>query len=300
MLTLTQPTILFDRESHTYATIGGVILHGVTSTLIRRAFPGKYDGVPDDTLAKAAERGTHIHELCELYDIIGADSDMPEVTSYKGILADNNLTHEASEYLITDGTRYASAIDKVYTLPDGTIVLGDIKTTAELDLLSVALQLSIYRRLFLLCNPQLQDRPIILAAIWLRGEQSKYEVVQPVSDEAIDALITADLYDKDYDVNLLYGTLPATVRDAESQIIDLETTIKQLQEQQAAIKAGLLRAMEQGNVKSFATDRLRLTRVLPSVKETFDTTRFRAEQPELYQQYLKQSTTGSSLRISIL
>ena len=300
MLTLNQPTIIFDAESHTYTTPDGEIRHGVTSTLIRRAFPGKYAGVPDDTLAKAAERGTHIHELCELYDTIGADSDMPEVTSYKDILADNNLTHEASEYLITDGTRYASAIDKVYTLPDGTIVLGDIKTTAELDLLSVALQLSIYRRLFLLCNPQLQDRPIILAAIWLRGEQSKYEVVQPVSDDAIDALIEADRHNTDYDVSLLYGTLPATVKDAEQTIIDIETTLRDLKAKQDELKAGLLRAMEQGDIKTFSTDRIRLTRVLPTTKETFDSTRLKAEHPDIYAHYLKTTTTNSSIRITIL
>ena len=300
MLTLNQPTILFDRESHTYTTPDGEIRHGVTSTLIRRAFPDRYAGIPDTVLNKAAERGTHIHQLTELYDTIGIDSDYIELASYRQIIADHGLHNEACEYLVTDGEWYASAIDKVYTTDDGAIVLADIKTTSELDLLSVALQLTIYRRFFCICNPHLADRKIVLAAIWLRGDKSEYRVLQPISDDAIDALIEADRHDTDYDVSLLYGTLPATVKDAEQTIIDIETTLRDLKAKQDELKAGLLRAMEQGDIKTFSTDRIRLTRVLPTTKETFDSTRLKAEHPDIYAHYLKTTTTNSSIRITIL
>ena len=299
MLKLTTSPIAFDPKAHTY-TLDGKQLSGITSTLIHRAFPDKYKGVPESTLNKAAARGSNIHEISELYDTLQVMTETPELTSYRHILRDNNLQFEAAEYIVSDNTRYASAIDRVYTTLNGTIVLADIKTTAELDLLSVALQLSIYKQMFLAQNPHLADTEILLAAIWLRNDQSRYEIVNPVPEDALAALYEAEQNDTDYNVALLYGNLPTIVANAEMEIVRIETQLKDLQEQQKLLKAGLTEAMGNCGIKTYETEHLRLSRIAPSTSTGFDLNQFKADHPELYAQYNnKVIQKQASIRITI-
>ena len=78
-----------------------------------------------------------------------------EVADYIQICKDNGLTHECSEYCITDGENWASQIDKVYRTSVDTFDLADIKTygimTAD-KLAKARWQLSIYAYLFELQN----------------------------------------------------------------------------------------------------------------------------------------------------
>ena len=70
--------IYFDPVAHKY-WLNGRELQGVTSTLVARAFPHTYDHVDEETLRKAAERGTAIHHAIELYETEGEYADIPEL-----------------------------------------------------------------------------------------------------------------------------------------------------------------------------------------------------------------------------
>jgi hypothetical protein len=65
------------------------------------------------------------------------------------------------------------------------------------------------------------------------------------------------------------------------------------------LKKGLYDLMERFNVKSFRGSKVLLTRVLPSTSETFDSSRFKKEEPELYKKYVKTTNRGGSLKITI-
>lgn len=123
--------ILFDAESHTYCTKDGEVLQGITGRLKERAFPDEYKDVPEEVLQRAATRGTRIHNILELYDEVGLITDeCQELQNYMKAQTEFPFlaNHLQSEYLITDGEKYASAIDKVYVEDDG-VILGDVKTT---------------------------------------------------------------------------------------------------------------------------------------------------------------------------
>ena len=84
---LNQSPVTFRSEDHTY-WLGEKELKGVTSTLIKRAFPNTY-AKPDryteeewqEVLANAAAKGSNIHETIELHDELGIVSDLPELQS---------------------------------------------------------------------------------------------------------------------------------------------------------------------------------------------------------------------------
>ncbi|MGL5979626.1 MAG: hypothetical protein ACRCZY_01880 [Phocaeicola sp.] len=69
--------VQFNDELHTY-TLRGERLQGITSTLLKSLFPDTYKDVDEEVLKKAAERGSLIHEQCELADA-GMITDTYEV-----------------------------------------------------------------------------------------------------------------------------------------------------------------------------------------------------------------------------
>jgi hypothetical protein len=66
---LNQSSVIFDQHAHTY-TLNGKTLSGVTSLLNRQLFKDKYTGISEELLAKAASRGSLIHETIELVEFV--------------------------------------------------------------------------------------------------------------------------------------------------------------------------------------------------------------------------------------
>lgn len=296
---LTQSPVRFDSEAHRY-WLGDKELHGITSTLINRAFPKKYDGIDKETLNNAAQKGKDLHEAIEYFDNFGETNDNKRVENYAALKVERGLTTVANEYLVSDEEHYASSIDIVMQNHKGEVCLVDTKTTYTLDKQSTALQLSIYKRFFERQNPELHVAHIY--ALWLPNKDESICELSELSvydDEIIDALIDADKKDEAFDIQQHYGTLPAVIQDCEAQIIHLEQTIKQLQETQETLKEGLYAIMQQHNVKSYKTDRLTLTCVLPSKSKTFDSTKFKSDHPDMYAEYQKETTRKGNLKITI-
>ena len=301
MIELKKSPVRFDPEAHQYF-LDDKELKGVTSTLIRRAFPDKYKDIDPDVLANAARKGKELHEAIEYYDNFGmTESDDPRIANYERLKSEHGLTTIANEYLVSDCLNYASSIDLVLQDGNGQICIADIKTTYTLDRESVELQLSIYKRFFERQNPDVKVSHLF--AIWLPNKDyslSELARLKPYDDEVIDALIEADLADRPFDlVAQTYGDLPVALRSAEDEVIRIETEMKQMKARQDELKRGLYDLMEQHDIKSFASDKLQLTRVLPTTSETFDSKRFSEEHPELYKQYVKTTNRAGSLKITI-
>ena len=180
--------VQFNQKEHTYK-LNGVLLQGITGMLKRQLFLDTYKDVPEDILRKAAERGTMIHEICELVDDLGITHEAEEARSYLKLKEDNSLEYLCSEYLVSDNEHFATCIDKVYF--DGEYYhLGDIKTTYKLDVDYIRWQLSVYAYLFELQNPSLKVGK--LYGIWLRGENAQLVEVQRIDKGIIENLLACE------------------------------------------------------------------------------------------------------------
>ena len=124
--------VLFDEEQHTYL-LNDKYLSGITGMLQRQFFPDEFEGIPKATLDAAAQYGTDCHSDIEDFDTSWINSGSVEVQDYIQICRENNLTHECSEYTVTDGENWASRVDKVYRVSDDTFDLGDNKNLWEND-----------------------------------------------------------------------------------------------------------------------------------------------------------------------
>ena len=161
---LNQSRVQFDAATHTYH-LDGVVLQGITGTLIRRAFPDKYKDVDPEVLAEAARKGHELHEAIQNFYRFGITSDDERVNNYVELKQGRGLITVENEYLVSDNEHYASSIDIVMRNVLDEVTLVDVKTTYTLDRASTALQLSIYKRWFEQQNEGLKVAHI--CALWL-------------------------------------------------------------------------------------------------------------------------------------
>lgn len=83
------------------------------------------------------------------------------------------------------------------------------------------------------------------------------------------------------------------------EIKEVEKLAKALKEKQDAIKAELLKAMEDNNIVKFENEDLLINYIGPTQRETFDSKQLKADNPDLYDLYVKLSPVKASVRIKL-
>lgn len=294
-IVLNKIPVRFDEEPHTYTnTQTGEVYNGITGTLIRRVFPNKYKFVDEETLRKAAEHGSKVHREIEEGESFGAAPEEKEAQNYFALKEREGLVCITTEYTVSDMEHYATNIDGVYDAGDGTVILADYKTTSKFDRESVSWQLSICAQFFEMNNPELKVSKLI--GIWLRGEIAEVIEVKRKTEKEILDLIACDQEGRDYEVAQVF---PSYFSDMEAELETLTRRIKELTAEADAIKAELLVQMGERGDKSFDTGSMLVTYVAPSKSSRFDSTRFKKEHADLYSEYMKESETKASLKITI-
>lgn len=297
---LVKSKVRFDEEHHRYF-LGEKELSGITGTLIKKAFPDTYKGIPDAVLAKAAERGSVVHQNLELFDAI-CNSDinimpsvLPEVKDYNEMIISYGLHHVDSEYLVTDNENFASAIDKVLADNEGNIYLADIKTTSTLHYDNVSLQLSIYAKWFEEQNPDLKVKEIV--CMWFKNGQSKFQPLPRVSDEQIDELINAYLSeDADYQYKV---EVPEQFSALEQEYRLVSARMDALKIKQDDLKEQMMKMMEANKKKSIKTNIGSYSYVESTTKRTLDMKLFKQKYPNAYEKLTKVSISKPSIRIKL-
>ena len=299
-ITLNVPRVTFIEESHQYF-IGKKELKGVTGTLIKKAFPDTYKNIPESVLKKAAERGGLIHNTFETFcSIFDADikkypNPTEELQAFHSMLVSFGLHYVASEYLVTDGENFASAIDGVFADDEGNIYLVDYKTTATLHYDNVSLQLSIYAKWFEEQNPDLKVKEIV--CMWFKNGQSKFQPLPRVADYQIDDLINAYLAD---DTDYQYKVeVPEQFSALEQEYRLITARMDALKIKQDDLKEKIMKMMEANKQKSIKTQFASYSYVESTTKRTLDTKLFKEKYPNAYEKLTKVSISKPSIRIKL-
>ena len=297
----------FNPENHTYE-LNGTYLSGITELLQRQLFPNEYANIPKAILDQAAAYGTSVHESCELFDKILYNDQSVEVLDYIQLCQEHSLTHEASEYTVTDFTNYASNIDKVFRISDSTFDLADLKTYGKMTpekLEKARWQLSIYAYLFELQNKKAKARELYI--LHIRNKQKKdgsfdhisnlipvKRIPSEICKELLDTDLRGEQFQSPYD-------LPKEISSQEQRIRELILTKEAVEEELSGIKSQILTEMETRNVKTWITDGgIRLTRKLPTTRSSINLSQLKEEHPEIdYDKYMRESQVSGSLTIAI-
>jgi hypothetical protein len=285
--------VIFIEEPRGY-WFGDIQLEGLTGMIGRQLFPNKYSAVPEHILENAAKRGHKIHEDIQMYDMIG-EVGSDAVKWYAELKKKEKFEVIDSEYLVTDKTHFASAIDKVL-VKNGKVCLADIKTTYELDKDYISWQLSIYKYLFNLINPGIKvDK---LYAIWVRNGAKMDEVPEIPQEEVIE-LLECEREGRQYVRKDVATTQDEKAIAVVRQMADVLVEIAELEAKRDAFKKQLEEMFERFGVEKWETDHFIISRVKSYTKETFDSKKFKEDNPELAKEYIKTSKVKPSIRIKL-
>lgn len=85
------------------------------------------------------------------------------------------------------------------------------------------------------------------------------------------------------------------------KIAEFERQIKFIEEQEKALKEAIKAEMEtKGIVKvKDETNGMTITYIAPTYRETFDSKKFKADKPDMYDEYVKLSPVKSSIKIKL-
>lgn len=292
MIQLVKSSVVFNPENHTYF-LGDKQLFGVTSTLIRRAFPNKYSGISEETLANAAAKGHELHEKIQNHDRFGGYLDDERIRNYDKVKESYGLTVLANEYTVSDEERYASQIDIVCLDYRNEVCLIDTKSTYNLDRASTALQLSIYKRFFEKQNPNLKVSHIY--ALWLPNKDHsicEFIELSPIDNDTLDSLIKADICDEPF----VFNPILDEYSFIESEYRKWDTVKKEAEEKIASIKEKLMELMKEKNLTQIKSGLYTVSYIPEKTSRRFDSTAFKKENAELYETYMKESVTAAQIR----
>ena len=298
---LVKSNVIFDQQAHTYTTPEGVCLQGITGMLERQLFPDKYSGVPEFVMKKAAERGSFVHEVCELIDDLGIEHESEEGKGYKELNARYCLCHEASEYLVSDNEHFASCIDKVYRESDTEFSLADIKTTYKLDKEYVKWQLSVYAYFFELQNPGAKVKRLF--AIWLRGEIAELAEVERIPEDVIKKLLECETngmkFTNPYASPATVSSLPQKYLEMEQAIVEIDRQERYWKDQKKMLMEGIMQEMVRAGAYIWESESIKLTRKKDGIRKDFDKKSLERDHPDIYAKYLTETPVSGSVTLKI-
>ncbi|MDA0872091.1 MAG: hypothetical protein O2987_04385 [Firmicutes bacterium] len=175
--------IEFDAETHQY-WVDHVPVISVTQ-LIKEILPSPYKRVDPTVLARAAERGTELHDAIEHFEETGEISHLTEFKNYLKLKKQHQIDVVKNEQIVVIShlgvVIAAGRFDMIVTSPfmKGQGIV-DVKRMAHLHQTHLSLQLNLYK----LGYEQTYKTPIsYLKCIHLRGHH--YEYVDIMFDKAL-------------------------------------------------------------------------------------------------------------------
>lgn len=89
--------------------------------------------------------------------------------------------------------------------------------------------------------------------------------------------------------------------EVSNKIAEFERQIKYIKEAEDALKEAIKAEMEAKGILKVTdeTNGMTISYVAPTSRETFDSKKFKAEKPDLYDEYVKFTPVKSSIRIKV-
>ena len=229
----------------------------------------------------------------------------------------------ANEYTISDEEQYASNIDNVWEkISTGGDWLVDTKTNnldyypggKEALKLYLSWQLSIYAFLY---ERQTGRKVEGLAANWLRHDEGEFWIIERQPDDFVEALLKHTKATFNYGwkyewtgdpdmLSIMKGTaMPVEVQNdiitaqAIETITNLLRRAAEIEQAMDAFKKGLKAKMIEHGITQFDCDGFKATIGASSMVTKFDSTKFKQDHPDLYNEYSTQSHRAGSFTIKL-
>ena len=292
--------INFDEKTHTYTNEKGEVLISVTQLLKQAGISPNYDFVNEEILKAAADKGTLVHKEIEDYIKKGEVGFTTELKEFITLVKENNIKILASEKQVAN-ERVAGTIDLIAQYPSGRVAYIDFKTTSTIHKQAVSWQLSIYKDLDRNSEHEIdanyEDADLQVWHFLKDGSLEVYSVLEVAHPEILrlyDSITTGEKYELQADQNDLEQLF-----QAEKLIAYFEREKAQAEENAKLIREKIVDAMKRQGITKFENDKISITYIAPTTAETFDSKKFKEDNPETYKQYIKITNKKESVRIKL-
>lgn len=302
MIQLNNSGVLYEDSTHQYFYKGRE-LTGITGLLHKLVFPNMYSNVSEETLKKAAEKGTVIHEQVELYASLGIELALESVKAFVAYIKEQGYEIIGSEYVLRVGEDHASAIDLVMHkkgASDDDVEIWDIKGTYSVNKEYVRWQNSMYKFGFEALNPHLKVTRI--CCMWLRDDNKRGTICKlidlgtPRPSSDVEELFRCEKEGRLFDDDT---KTPYYIMDNEVALVDVQERIAKLQEQEKELKAAIFEGMTNDNLTSYKTSYYTYSLKAGSERVTLDTKAFDADDEETYEHLLKKYKKVTKVKPSL-
>lgn len=278
-------------------------LKGITGLLHELVFPSMYKTVSDETLKKAAEKGTAIHEQVELVASLGITPTSEAVKKFVEYIERNGYEIVDSEYVMLIGEDHASAADLVMHQKDAPmdeVEIWDIKGTYSVNKEYVRWQNSMYKFGLEKLNPNLKVTRI--CCMWLRDDNKRgticklIELGKPRPTSDIEELFRCEKESRLFNDDV---KTPYYIMDNEVALMDVQERIAALQEQEKELKAAIFEGMTNDNLASYKTPYYTYSLKAGSERVSLDTKAFNADDEETYAHLLEKYKKVTNVKPSL-
>ena len=307
--------ITMDENTHTYFVDGQVADISVTELLHKHGLAPSYDGVDEEVLNAARERGKSVHADIEKY--IMADGYIPETREG---LAFAHWAGKKTEWALAEqklaiewkGKFIACTADllAVLALEKGpsVSVIADHKTTSRFQREYVSWQLSIYDFIARHIGRQLINDKVFYwqgaekYLCFLYDKDGKMEVKEcdKIPDSEIERLLDCEANGEIYTrpALVLEDDMAAALEKAELLVIETERAAKDAKFKAEVLRADLCAEMERQGIFSWSGTKIKATYRAGSERVSVDSTRLKKELPEVYEKYTKTSKVKATVVIT--
>lgn len=294
---------------------------GVTSLMKKMGLSKSYASANPDVLARAAARGTAIHELFQGYELgttvvasihyewtkmdgttESADEDVTKMLEAYRKLSAENFKCAAIEYMVSDDDCVASLVDLVSEVDENTVDLIDYKSSGTLDKKGLSWQLSFYKYLFERQNKKIKVRNLL--GVHCHDKNVKVVPVPYQGDETVAGVLQAyrngcdNVVPESQEVVTLGDLVPGYPELGEILKLkrELQTKIDELDEVSKDMVAELKERMAERRINEVPVPGGRFVLIAEHDVTKLNTALLKEYEPAIYDKYCVTTRASASLR----
>ena len=286
-------TVEYFNDTHQYL-VDGIIVPSV-SQLTAYALKEDLSAIPEDVLKKAADFGTHVHELIEDYENnkstyqIVNKKDAEILDGWIALTKENKIEVLNMENIVNTND-YAGRYD-VLAMIDGEETLIDIKTNSVYPKDHLEVQMGLYVNAL--------NNNVPSACAWYNKNKGVWEFkkVDAISKEKVKEIVEAYKEGKEPPTLHEVGVVEELYTPEETAKIKQFYALKQeVEEIEKRRKEWAIEMMKHYNAKTWENEDFRVTFIEATTKKIVDSDKLKKD--GLYDQYCKTSKVKETIRIT--
>ena len=287
--------IIFDAKNHKYYKDGD--LKPSVGEIVNYYLNIDMSNIPPETLAKAQNRGTDIHVMCDKI-ILGEDFETTYAKEYKDFMflkKKHKIKGNCVEGIVYGWTPFGDYCGTYDLYDNKTCILYDFKTSYEKHIEEWTCKLNMYRYALEQDKKKVKAIKIIYLPSAKSPNQPEVFDLEILPNSKVEEMVKC-FYEKQRPTKEIVE-LQSLPKERIQQLAQAFDTINKIQSEIDEMKKAIKDEMEKRNIESFRCDNFIISVRKEHTRVAFDSKKFKEDFPEIYENYKKETVVKSSINI---